>query len=300
LSYEPYGKTKLILDSAFKHIQSVEYQVSVRWVFYRLLQEGHYNKKSDYMKFVSLTSRARKNWYDRWDPQTLADDTRSMDIFSSEGVEPDPDIDSLIEVQRKEAEEEIEYHRDQAENYIHRFQYEIDPNYYQDAFCLVMFEARAMHAQFQRYARGLTLCPFGGQPSIPYKWQIAKHIEEQCAKYEKDAVVLYFGDLDDAGLTIFESAQEDIAEWCDANIEFVRCGLTEEQVKKYGIPENFEHPGYQWEALNDTQAKEIIEGNLSRWYDFDAPRRAREEAHEIMVKVNGAVNDYLSAGGDEA
>jgi hypothetical protein len=299
LSYEPYGKTKLILDRAFEHIQSVEYQVSVRWVFYRLLQEGHYKKKSDYVKFVSLTSRARKNWYAEWTPETLADDTRSMDVFFSEGVEPNPDIDELIEEQREEAKEEIEWHRDQAENYVHRFMYEIDPNYYQDAFCVVMFEARAMHAQFQRYARGLTLCPFGGQPSIPYKWQIAKHIEEQCAKYEKDAVVLYFGDLDDAGLSIFESAQEDIAEWCEADIEFVRCGLTEDQVAKYEIPQNFEHPGYQWEALTDAHAKEIIEGSLRQWYDVDAPRRAIEEAHEIMFKVNSAVNDSLSAEEDE-
>jgi hypothetical protein len=291
--YQPYGKTKLILDCAMEHINSVPYQVSIRWVFYRLLQEGFYNKKAHYGNFVLLTSRARKNWYQGWTPETLADDTRTMEIFSSSGEKPTPSMDELIEQEIERAEDEIEYHKDQAQNYRHECFYEIDPNYYQDFICLILFEARAMMEQFKTYTYGLTLCPFGGQPSIPYKWRIAKYIEEQCAKYQKNAVILYFGDLDEAGLTIFNAAMEDIGQWCNATVEFVRCGLTEEQVRKYNIPENFEHPGFQWEALTDNQAKEIIQTGLSQYFDLDARKRAIKEAEQIMAQVNTAVNDHL-------
>ena len=94
-----------------EHIRSVEYQVSVRWVFYRLLQESLYSKKSDYDKLVSFTSRARKSWYDGWTPETLADETRQMEAFENEGHQPGISIDFLIEREIREAEEELEWHR---------------------------------------------------------------------------------------------------------------------------------------------------------------------------------------------
>lgn len=296
-AYQPYGKTKIILDRAMQHIRSVGYQVSVRWVFYRLLQESLYKNKADYNNFITLTSRARKSWYAGWHPALLADETRSMNIFLDEGDIPEPDIGSLIEDEIKTAKKEIEYHREQVYNYRHFFEYRIDSNFYQDRFCMILFEARAMSQQFKTHTHGLTLCPFGGQPSIPYKWRIAKFIEQQCQKYGKDAIVLYFGDLDDAGLTIFNSGIEDIREWCGATVEFVRCGLTEEQAAKYNIPENFEHPGsYQWEALTDPQAREIIKESLQRYYDLEAPQKARMEAVLVSHKVLEAVNEYLANG----
>ncbi|MBW1716553.1 MAG: hypothetical protein JRJ77_12145 [Deltaproteobacteria bacterium] len=291
--YQPYGKTKLILDKAMAHIESVPYQVSLRWVFYRLLQDGFYNKKADYDKFATLTSRARKNWYDGWNPETLSDETRNMDIFYNDGERPDPDIDELIEQEINEAEDTLEYYKDQLSNYRHNFFYEIDPNYYQANFLLIMFEARAMAEQFKAYTHGLTLCPFGGQPSIPYKWQVAKYLEEQCFKYEKSGVVLYFGDLDEAGLKIFEAGKRDIVDWCRADLNFIRCGLTEEHVAKFKIPENPEHPGYQWEALTDEQAKEIIQSNLKDYYDLNATKKAEQEAELISEKINWAVNESL-------
>lgn len=212
--YRPYSKTARILDRAMKHIKSVDYQVSARWVFYRLLQEGIYNSKRDYARFVMLTARARKHWYKKWTPETLSDETRNMDIFSAEGESPRPDIGGLVADETDTARDMLKWHREQSDNYQHDFEYMVDQNYYQKTLVVIMFEARAMHQQFRRYAPGLTLCPFGGQPSIPYKWKIAKYMERCCAYYGKDAVVLYFGDLDDAGLTIFETGKTDISKWC--------------------------------------------------------------------------------------
>lgn len=294
MSYKPHGKTKIILDRAMEHIQSVEYKVGLRWVFYRLLQEGLYNKKRGYGRFIRLSARARKNWYDDWHPAILADDTRAMHIFRGKGERPNPDISRLIEQEIQEAIEAIEYHKDQFENYEHECSYPIDPNWYHGSFCIIMFEARAMTEQFRAYTEGLTLCPFGGAPSIPYKWEIAKYIENKCVDYEKSALVFYYGDLDKAGFMIFEAAKEDISAWCEADIEFIHCGLNEEQVMRYGIPENPDNPGgYQWEALDDWQAKEIIEGSLKGHYTTEAPLQAENESAEIEHEVNTAVNEYL-------
>jgi len=292
--YTPYGKTKAILDRAMEHIRGVDYKVSARWVFYRLLQESFYSSKEDYVNLIMLSARARKNWYNGWTPETLADETREMTVFHSQGDYHDPDINLLADNEIDRAEARLTYFKRQIKDYFHSFSYTVDSNYLQHIFLVVMFEARAMLSQFVKYTNGLTLCPFGGQPSIPYKWQIAKYIESQCVKYEKDCAVLYFGDLDDAGLKIFNSGKEDITRWCGSKLTFIRCGLTQEQVDKFGVPENFEHPGsYQWEALSDPQAKEIIEEHIYRFHDPNLQEKAIAMGMEISEKVNSVVNDAM-------
>lgn len=130
-SYKPYGKCKAILDKAMEHIKGVDYKVSGRWVFYRLLQDGLYAMKDDYGRFVTLTSRARKNYYGDWRPDTLADETREMLPFINDGERPEPDIDGLIHQELAEGRETLKYYQSQIANYQHYFEYRIDPNYYQ-------------------------------------------------------------------------------------------------------------------------------------------------------------------------
>lgn len=59
-TYKPHGKTARILDRAWELVQSVAYAVSMRWVFYRLLQAGYYSTKDDYKnKLTPALSDAR-------------------------------------------------------------------------------------------------------------------------------------------------------------------------------------------------------------------------------------------------
>ncbi len=295
-TWQPTAKSKLILDRAMEHIQSVPYKVSARWVFYRLLQDGIYTKKADYKNtFIGLTSRARHNGY--WNPDILADETREAVIFEPEGTDrPGVDIQQQIELARVLAKEEIESLRRSLENYQYTHDYRIDSTYFYDSITVVMFEARAMEQQFRRYADGLTLCPFGGQPSIPYKYEIAKYLESQCEKYDKPLLVLYFGDYDEAGQTIFNTAQEDIGKWCAYEIQWEFCGLTREQVENYEIPENLEHEGYQWEALTDAQAAEIIQTSIRRFVDIgEAKQRAFRESWELREQVEAVINEELNS-----
>jgi len=292
-TWQPSAKSHEILNRALEHIEGAPYQVSARWVFYRLLQDGIYNKKADYKSFLNLTSRARHSNF--WSPDLLADETRSMTILEPNGTRPpDPDISHEIELAIESAKQERKDLLHEYENYSYSHSYTIDPNYYHDHICIIMFEARAMEQQFKFYAQGFTLCPFGGQPSIPYKYKIAKHLESQYQHYEKPIAVMYFGDCDVAGQSIFNTAQEDITKWCDALLQWHYCGLTMDQVINYQIPENIEHKGYQWEALTDSQAKEIIASEISKHVDIDgALSRAWRESHEITAQVETAVKEVL-------
>ena len=78
--YKPHKKNQIIADRAWKYVQSVPYTVSLRWLFYRLLQDGTYGGKKDYKPMVALFSSLRKNFYGGWHPETLADETRSADL----------------------------------------------------------------------------------------------------------------------------------------------------------------------------------------------------------------------------
>jgi hypothetical protein len=257
-------KTQELLARALEVIHSVDYRVSLRWVFYRLLQEGYYSKKSDYNRWVALSSRARKEFFDGWHPAILADETRGR-VQRTGGEETVQDcVDSLIS----------ELNNFEASFFVDHF-------YHQDHYVEIWFEARAMAQQFEHYTDDIDLVPFAGHPSIPFKWNIAKHLEYVANRYGKDIIILYFGDYDYHGEVIIDSAQDDIWNWCETDFEVIRCGLTPEQARKYQVPENPAKPGeYQWEALSDEGAKEIIQACVSKYIDKDIITKLTDEALE--------------------
>ena len=236
--YTPRGKTAVTLDRAFELVESVPYDVSARWLFYRLLQEGYYSKKTDYKnKFLPATSKARHAFYKQWRPDTLADETREP-IIRGNGFKTPGEWVRAVQS---------------------GLECELDKWYSQEQYIELWYEARAMTDQFRHYTRHINLRPMGGQPSIRFKWDSAKDIERIAKRYSNPITVLYFGDLDTAGETIAQVVERDVRKWCSVPFEFVHCGLTLDQVQRYNVPENPEKPGqYQWEALTDTAASEII------------------------------------------
>lgn len=268
--FNPTAKTKRLLDAAWQHVNSVSYQVTLRWLFYRLLQDGFYSSKEDYNAMKHMFGRARKSFYGEWGPWTLSDESRHA---VPHGAGEYATIDDWIDYMT-----------------AGDWGCDLDHFYRQEHYVEAWFEANAMIGQFRQHTTGITLRPMGGQPSIPYKWQAAKELERAAAKYKKPIVILYFGDLDEAGGRIGDTIEEDVTAWCRADFEFVRCGLTEEQVSQYGVPENPDKPGeYQWEALTDAAAGEIIEGCLYDYIDKEiamATSAGAEEAADLF-------NEYL-------
>jgi hypothetical protein len=234
---KPQKEQAVILDRAYDLVEGVPYTVTARWLFYRLLQDGIYSAKDDYKaKFIPLISRARKEFYKDWAPDTLADDTRTA-ITRGDGW---PSEESFL--------------RD-----VGRAEIRLDKWARQENYVEIWFEAKAMKAQFEYYTRHITLRPFGGDCSIPFKWQIASELQEAYERYEKPITIIYFGDMDKKGFQIPESAVRDIREWTSTPFEFVRAGLNPGDEVTYSIPENPDKPGsYQWEALSDEAARKLI------------------------------------------
>jgi hypothetical protein len=274
------AQIEMILRRGLEYANSTGYTVSLRWVFYKLLQEGFYSEKGDYNKWCSLCAKARKEYRLGWEPDTLADDTRET-IYRAGGK---PDVESC-------AEGLLEDICQQVWN-----TFNIDHFYQQDRYVEIWFEAKGMAGQFRHYTDGINLIPFGGDPSIPLKWSIAKNLETAQTRYGKLIVILYFGDYDTHGLEILDFACNDIYSWCGANFTIERCGLTPEQAAQYNVPENPDRPGqYQWAALSDEGAKEIIHTSIAEYLDTDLIDNCNSEADELAdiweKKIRNALID---------
>lgn len=242
--YNPRAEAAEILRRSLEHINSVDYKVSLRWVFYRLFQDGLFKGKGGYGQLKDWAGRARHALWEGWRPDTLADETRSA-IIRGDGFNT--------------ARDYLE-----APNNLPNINYFADQDYIE-----IWFEARAMREQFEKYSQNITLVPLGGDPSIPLKYSIAKRL----SGIKNDAMVLYFGDCDDKGKSIAQVALEDVRKWCLRDFDLHYMGLTLEQARKYGVPESPFSPGFQWEALLDADAAEIIESAIAEHVDADVVKR---------------------------
>jgi len=270
-------REKEILDAGWAHVQSVPYKVSLRWLFYRLLQDGLYKGKVNYKdNFVKLFARARHTGQGYWRPDTLEDEGRNV-VRRSGGC--------------KDAADAV---GEMKENIQDAAYVPIDHFYRQENYIELWYEANAMTSQFEHYTRAIDLVPMAGTASIPYKWKIAKRLEAAAVRYGKPIRILYFGDEDEAGHVIKSVIEKDVRRWSSTPFEVDWCGLTVEQAEFYGVPENFEKKGYQWEALPDDGAREIITAAVERYIDMDLIDEADEDAEEFREKWEGGLNAALN------
>lgn len=240
-------------------MESVPYNVTTRWIFYRTVEEMGLTKK-DYGSFKKWTSRARKGFYDGWNPNTMDDDTRKIE-FGGYGYD---DWDSF------------------AKHFINET-CTLDKYSSQENVVQVWFEARAMASQFRYLLQDydVSMAPFAGDATINLKWRLAKELEALWASYRKPIVVLYFGDWDKKGRQIPESALRDIKAWCTAPFRLIRGGINTEHLEKYHLLENPERHGqFQWEALSETAAEEIVKGIVEQYCDKEQVVRVREVEDE--------------------
>lgn len=247
----------VILDKAMDYVKSIPYRASLRWLFYRLYQDGTYKDKEEYDNFIPILSRARKRQRRGWALDTLKDDTRRI-IWRGVGA-------------------------DNKEEWIENLECNLDKFRTQKYFVMILFEARAMFDQFAYYTKGIPLVPFGGDASIPIKNKIALGIIEAKERYNLPVVILYFGDCDTKGEKIKESALKDIREWCPVDFEEIYCGLTPTQAHKFKLPTDPEKPTqYQWEALTDKQAMKIITKNVEKYQDIKAVEKVERKEQRIL------------------
>ena len=289
MGYKPKAKSEYILKRAWRWVESVAYSVTARWVFYRLLQDGAYSEKKGYRELLKLLSNARKGFYEQWRPWTLADDTRAPILMQRTGHYG-------IHLRGDGFKNETDW----LEKVKKEINCPLDRWSSQPIYAEIWFEAAAMQGQFIYYANeNIPLLAFHGDVSIPEKWRAAERLAERYLELRKPIHIYYFGDYDPKGLIIPMSAWRDIGTWAAALLinqgvkpeetrqilNYRRLGINENHIGELDIPENPERPGtYQWEALDDEQAAELIaEANES--LDLPAFESVKKKENQIARRL---------------
>jgi len=302
MSYKPNAETAELLNWLLEKIKSVPYDVTLRWAFYRCVQERGLAKE-DYGKVKSCTAKARKNFWNGWTPWTLVDDTRAI-YSATSGCET---FAEWLRMQRGETPIYDVYSK-------------------QRHIVQIWFEAQAMCSQFAHYAAPFRIpfTPFKGDASVHHKWRIAARLAELYRKYRKPVVILYFGDYEPfmdrgsrgKGIRIPLDALEDIRTWFYSillkqlkpmslrtllkavELKFVRVGLNEEHIDLWNLPENPERLGeYQWEALDDSQAKSLIVSSVERFWNRKIIDKIAIQERQDAVRWRAAIDKLLDAIG---
>lgn len=302
-TYTPQAKVAEVLRWALAEVENVPYEVPTRWVFYQVVQH-HGLGKGSYKKFLKWLSRARKGRWEGWSPTSLVDDTRPINLRDGGYSTPAGWFESF-----------------------RRRQCTLDVASRQDNVLLVLYEAQAMSRQFDHYLGPLRVssAPFKGDASIREKADIAARLRELHDRFpDSGVVVLYFGDLDTKGLEIPRNALRDIYRWyaedgdgsdveelqqvgcldgsagreewrtADLSFRWIRVGLTLEHVRRWDLPDNPERPNtYQWEALADPAASEMITGAVAEFWDADVVSQVEEEEDRASERFQEAIEDVL-------
>lgn len=275
--WQPREKQRQILERGWYWKESVPYGVSARWIFYKLYdydQLFRVPKKNAYHNlFLPLFSKARKQFYDQWRPDSLTDDSRTEELGGF-GY-----FDEMEWLQVGIGERECILDRWQdAESYLE-----------------IWFEAFAMIEQFRYFAPDISLVPFRGDASIEYKWRIARRLEQMSGRYEgKPITILYFGDLDQKGLEIPENALRDITAWCSIPFEFIRCGLNKGDEVRFGLGSSVDKAdSYQWESLSHEQARELIVPNVERFISQRLFSEIEQREQEATKKFQESIKELI-------
>lgn len=258
---------KPIMSWGLQQIKALSYKPSTRWVFYRVMDRFGL-EKDDWPSFKKTESRYRKEETDGWSADTLSDSSREIHWYGI-GVSS---FGSFV-------------------NQMLMFCPGVDVWHGLDFYVEAWFESEGMVGQFQHYLsypHSITLRPFKGDYSIAKKLEAAHEIKYRIQDGKK-VIILYFGDADEKGQSIPENALRNILPWAgnpsDSDFRFVVGGLTKQQALRLRLPKNPERPDeWQWDALSDELAQEIIETTLRENVDVNRLDLAIKEASDKKAK----------------
>lgn len=238
--------TVKMLDAAMAYINSQGYDVSLRRVCYHLIGIGILDSKADYRKLKDATAKARKEYYDGWEPDTLTDSTRHISKSSS----PMGKVEIL-----------------NAIPYWSTFV----PNLYEDAeeIPFILFESEGSEPQFEFLAPWCDRAAFKGDCSIPHKYNIAIRCDELSDRYDgKPVHILYFGDYDSKGMEIPENAMRDIGEWAGCELNYTRVGINADHPDLFNLAGKGDGT-FEWESMDTEDAREILHAAMDEFMNVD-------------------------------
>lgn len=266
--WKPQRPTKELLAQVNRILKEYEQHLplTIRQIFYRLVGKYEYPKtETAYSRVGEVLNRARRAGVVPF--EAIRDD--GISVRRPLSFNGKTDFWNVVQGRAKG------YRRNRQEG--------------QPQFLEIWVEAAGMAPQIGRIAEKYTVPVYssGGFDSLTTKYESAKRITGR----EQQTVVLHIGDMDPSGLSIFDSAAEDVSALVQGMgappPRFERVAITGEQVEKYGLPTkpakktdrrgDWKGGTVQGEALDPAILATVTENTLKRWMDASALNRLMAE-----------------------
>jgi hypothetical protein len=171
--------------------------------------------------------------------------------------------------------------------------FELDRQLDQERRLVLWCEAAGMLDQLRRVGEpyGVHVVAGGGFNSVTDKWRFGELVRKACGPVQ----VLHIGDLDRHGESIFDVLAEDVQAFDGyRNVDFVRLGVTEQQVEQLGLVSSFEDElVVQAEAIPPDVLARIVDDAIRDRLDLGL----MAEVAERSVTIRGGFEAKLRAAG---
>ncbi len=243
----------LDLISAAREILKLQNPMTLRQTYYQLVSRHIIeNNKNEYQKLSNALVFARQQGIINW--EWIEDRTRQpreVNMWS--------DLNDFFETVKSAYRKDVWASQ---ENYI-----------------VVWVEKDALSGIFQKITSkyGVTLVVGRGYNS----WSVKKELADMFERYEKEPVVLYFGDFDPSGEDIFRDLEKSFYFFQISLKKIEKVSLTKEDIEKYNLPPDFA-------KKSDTRSKKFIAKNGDMAVELDAL-----PADVLREKIKSSIEKYL-------
>lgn len=310
--WKPTPEARRLIEQVLMVIAASTYEISVRFIFYRLVGNYGYPKtERDYKNLAELLVKARRAQLIPFDAITDSDPALAGGAWGYSGRA------DYLHSKKSVSGYSIDPLRGQP--------YEIEL-WSEDAGSVPMLAGIA-----QDYP--VTIYSTGGFSSVTVTHSIAQRVLSR----HVPTIFLHIGDYDPSGESIFKSMSQDVGAFVsaesgcswdpntgqtyneedldEASYDFrpIRVALTEEQTLQWNLEtappkktdsrsRNWEGETVQVQAMTEDQMRDVVTETLDRFYDHDVANeikaQARRERLEMAPLVADAIDDVINQLGE--
>lgn len=242
--------------------------ITLRALHYRLVSIGMPNTQRHYKRVISAMTAAR------WDG----------DVGFSDFDDHERQVIGETEADETDLDDKVEKGVEQVELWMTNYRknrWENQPYYVE-----VWIEKKALQGTFQKPCEDerVALCPCKGYPSLTFLDEAYGRFSEH---YDKECIILYFGDYDPSGKDIPRSIQDNL-DRMGADVEVVRRMLMEDQVRSLGLPpaptKRTDTRSKYWDGIGQVELDAIEPKELQKYCLEAIAEYFDEDLHEDLMR----------------
>lgn len=267
-----HKKSLALIEQVQKVISEYDFALTLRQIYYQLVaRQIIANLKSQYQRLSRLCVIGR-----------------------DEGMLPEEAFaDRLRQVQKSASWEDLREYMETVKESYRKARWGN-----QDVYLEIWTEKDALRGVIQPITDlyDVNLLVVRGQVSRTAIWEASERFNEQ----EKVGKLIYLGDFDPSGISIYRSLKERIVKRVKVSVEFQRIALTPEQIEKYDLPEDYgkkKDPNYkrfvaeygdnvvELDALPPEVLQKLVRDSIEQNIDWKKWKAIEDEEQREQAKL---------------